>query len=197
MTSKHCTVASAHRVGQFTESVIREMTRMAEDHGAINLGQGFPDFDAPEEVKEAACRAIRGGINQYPVTWGTPRFREAIASYYQDRRGWRTIDPEREVVVTCGSTEAMAATFLAVINLGDEVILLEPFYENYGPDTFLASGIPRVVPLTRPGWALDLDRVQEAIGTRTRAIVITTPHNPTGQPLPPVASARVVCRPAL
>jgi aminotransferase len=171
---------AASRVGLFTESVIREMTRLADEHGGINLAQGFPDFDAPEEVKEAACRAIRDGINQYPVTWGAPGFRAAIAAHYQGRPGWRELDPESEIVVTCGSTEAMAATFMALIDPGDEVILLEPFYENYGPDAFLAAGLPRMVPLTPPDWDLDLDRLAAAIGARTRAIVVTTPHNPTG-----------------
>jgi aspartate/methionine/tyrosine aminotransferase len=171
---------AASRVGLFTESVIREMTRLADEHGAINLAQGFPDFDAPEELKEAACRAISGGLNQYPVTWGAPRLRAAIAAHYAGRPGWRELDPDREIVVTCGSTEAMAATFLSLVDPGDEVILLEPFYENYGPDTFLAGGVPRMVPLAAPDWDLDLDRLRAAIGPRTRAIVITTPHNPTG-----------------
>ncbi len=171
---------AAGRVGMFTESVIREMTRLADEHGAINLAQGFPDFDAPQEIKDAACRAISGGLNQYPVTWGAPRLRTAIAAHYAGRPGWRGLDPELEIVVTCGSTEAMAASFLALVDPGDEVILLEPFYENYGPDAFLAAGVPRMVPLHPPDWDLDLDRLAAAIGPRTRAIVVTTPHNPTG-----------------
>jgi aminotransferase len=180
MTLAGSSRVAASRVGLFTESVIREMTRLADEHGAINLAQGFPDFDAPDELKEAACRAIAGGLNQYPVTWGAPRFRAAIAAHYAARPGWREPDPEREIVVTCGSTEAMAATFMALVDPGDEVILLEPFYENYGPDTFLAGGVPRMVPLDPPDWDLDLGRLEAAIGPRTRAIVITTPHNPTG-----------------
>ena len=170
----------AERVSLFTESVIREMTRLAEDHAAINLAQGFPDFDAPEELKEAARRAIRDGYNQYPVTWGSPRLREAIAAKYA-RFGWPGLDPDEEIVVTCGSTEAMAASFLALVEPGDEVILFEPFYENYGPDAFLSGAVPRVVPLRPPDWRLDLDRLAVVAGPSTRAIVLTTPHNPTGR----------------
>jgi len=171
---------AAARVDLFTESVIREMTRLSDEHGAINLAQGFPDFDAPEAVKDAARRAIAEGINQYPVTWGAPRFRAAIASKYL-RFGWPEVDPETEIVVTCGSTEAMAASFLALIEPGAEVLLFEPFYENYGPDAYLAGGVPKVLPLDPPDWRLDLDRLADAIGPRTRAIVLTTPHNPTGR----------------
>ena len=171
---------AATRVGLFTESVIREMTRLADEHGAINLAQGFPDFDAPEVVKEAARRAVADGHNQYPVTWGSPRFREAIAAK-SERLGWPPLNPEREIVVTCGATEAMAATFLALVEPGDEVLMFEPYYENYAPDAYLSGAIPKVVPLTRPSWGLDLERTAAAIGPRTRAIVITTPHNPTGR----------------
>ena len=169
----------AARVSSFTESVIREMTRLADEHGAINLAQGFPDFDAPEEIKEAARSAIERGVNQYPVTWGSPAFREAIAAKYA-RFGFEGIDPETEVVVTCGSTEAMAAAFLALVDPDDEVLLLEPFYENYGPDSRLSGATVRIVRLTRPGWALDAERVAAAVTTRTRALVVNTPHNPTG-----------------
>jgi aspartate/methionine/tyrosine aminotransferase len=172
--------AGAARVAHFTESVIREMTRLADEHGAINLAQGFPDFDAPEEIKEAARRAIADGVNQYPVTWGSPRFRAAITEKYA-RFGWPGIDPETEIVVTCGSTEAMAATFLATLDPGDEVIVFEPFYENYGPDAYMAGAVPVVVPLDVPDWALDPERLEAACSARTRAIVITTPHNPTGK----------------
>jgi aspartate/methionine/tyrosine aminotransferase len=170
----------AARVGHFTESVIREMTRLADDHGAINLAQGFPDFDTPEEIKEAARRAITSGVNQYPVTWGTPRFREAIAAKY-GRFGWPEPDPDEEIVVTCGSTEAMAAAFLGLMDPGDEVIVFEPFYENYGPDAYMAGAVPVVVPLDPPAWTVDMDRLEAATTVRTRAIVITTPHNPTGK----------------
>ena len=171
--------SAAERVGRFTESVIREMTRLADDHGAINLAQGFPDFDPPLEVLEAAKRAIDEGYNQYPVTWGSPRLREALAAKYR-RFGWPELDPESEMVVTCGSTEAMVASFLALVDPGEEVLLLEPYYENYGPDAFLSGALPRFVPLG-PDWTLDPERLEAAIGPRTRAIVITTPHNPTGR----------------
>jgi aspartate/methionine/tyrosine aminotransferase len=171
---------AAERTERFTESVIREMTRLADEHGAINLAQGFPDFDPPEEVKAAAVRAIESGFNQYPVTWGSPSFRAAIAAKYQ-RFGWPDLDPESEIVVTCGSTEAMASTFLALIEPGDEVLLFEPFYENYGPDAYLSGATPKMVSLSHPSWHLDPDRLREAVGPRTRAIILNTPHNPTGK----------------
>jgi aminotransferase len=171
---------AADRVGRFTESVIREMTRLADEHGAVNLAQGFPDFDPPQELRDAAARALEQGFHQYPVTWGSPRFRAAIAAKYQ-RFGWPEVDPEREIVVTCGSTEAMAAAFLALVNPGDEVLIPEPFYENYGPDAYLTGAVPRVVPLRAPGWGLDVERLAAATGPRTRAVVLTTPHNPTGR----------------
>jgi aspartate/methionine/tyrosine aminotransferase len=158
------------------------MTRLADVHGAINLAQGFPDFDTPDELKEAARRAIAEGFNQYPVTWGSPRLRAAIAAKY-GRFGWPPLDPETRIVVTCGSTEAMAATFLALIEPGDEVVLLEPFYENYGPDAYLAGARPVVVPMEAPHWTLGEDRLAAAVGPRTKAIVLTTPHNPTGRVL--------------
>jgi aspartate/methionine/tyrosine aminotransferase len=171
---------AAARLGYFTESVIREMTRLADVHGAINLAQGFPDFDTPEEIKEAARRAIADGFNQYPVTWGSSRLRAAIAAKY-GRFGWPHLDPDTQIVVTCGSTEAMAAAFLALIDPGDEVVLLEPYYENYGPDAYLAGARPVVVPMQLPHWGLDPDRLNGAVGPRTRALVLTTPHNPTGR----------------
>src|SRR5438445_54970 len=130
------------------------MTRLADQHKAINLAQGFPDFDAPEVVKEAARAAIAAGVNQYPMTWGSPTLRGAIAAKYA-RFGWPEIDPETEIVVTCGSTEGMASTFLALIDPGDEVLLFEPFYENYGPDAFISGAVPRVVALGRPGTFFD------------------------------------------
>jgi len=173
-------LVAALRTERFTESVIREMTRLADEHAAINLAQGFPDFDTPEEVKAAAVRAIEAGINQYPVTWGSPSFREAIAAKYR-RFGWPELDPETEIVVTCGSTEAMASTFLALVEPDDEVLLFEPFYENYGPDAFLSGAVPKMVPLSAPSWELDPDRLGAAVGPRTRAIVLNTPHNPTGK----------------
>ena len=171
---------AAERLDRFTESVIREMTRLADEHGALNLAQGFPDFDTPEEIKLAAQQAIADGINQYPVTWGSPRFRAAIASKYA-RFGWPGVDPETEIVVTCGSTEAMVAAFLALLDPGDEVLLFEPFYENYGPDAYLAGAAPRVVGLSEPGWTVDPERLAAAVTPRIRALVLTTPHNPTGR----------------
>jgi aminotransferase len=172
--------ATASRVSRFTESVIREMTRLADDHGAINLAQGFPDFDAVQEIKAAAVAAIEAGVNQYPVTWGSPTLRGAIASKYA-RFGWPHLDPETDIVVTCGSTEAMASTFLALVEPDDEVLMFEPFYENYGPDAYLSGAVPRMVPLHPPDWSLDVDRLRDAVGPRTRAIVLNTPHNPTGK----------------
>ncbi len=173
-------VRSASRVASFTESVIREMTRLSDEHGAINLAQGFPDFAAPAELKEAAVAAIRGDVNQYPITWGSRDLREAIAASYE-RRGWPSVDPATEVTVTCGSTEAMAAAFLSLIDPGDEIILLEPFYENYGPDSHLAGATVRTVALHPRDWRLDPDELRAAVSARTRAIVINTPHNPSGK----------------
>jgi aminotransferase len=169
----------ATRVSAFTESVIREMTRLADGHAAINLAQGFPDFDAPEEIKDAARRAVADGVNQYPVTWGSPRFRQAIAEKYE-RFGWPALDPEDEIVVTCGSTEAMASSFLALVEPGDEALLLEPFYENYAPDAFLSGAVARPVPMETPEWALDEERLEAAVTPGTRVLVLNTPHNPTG-----------------
>lgn len=171
---------TAHRANTFTESVIREMTRVARAHGAINLAQGFPDFPMPDPMKDAACAAVRGDVNQYAITWGSPALRLAIAEKY--RRLYNLdIDPEREVTVTCGATEAMAATFLALINPADEVIIPEPFYENYGPDGILAGARPVFVPLDPPAWRLDADRIRQAITPRTRALILNSPHNPTGR----------------
>src|SRR5918997_2451522 len=172
----------AQRTATFTESVIREMTRVAALHNAINLAQGFPDFPMPEPMKDAACTAIHGDVNQYAITWGSPPLRLAIAEKY---RRWyeMEVDPERHVTVTCGATEAMAAVFLALIDPGDEVIVLEPFYENYGPDAILAGAKPVFVPLERPHWTLDGDRLKKAFSKKTKAIVVNTPHNPTGRVL--------------
>jgi aspartate/methionine/tyrosine aminotransferase len=168
------------RASSFTESVIREMTRLANLHGAINLGQGFPDFPAPDEVKEAAARAIAEDHNQYPITWGVPAFRQAIAAMYAREHGLG-VDPESEIVVTCGATEAMSASFLGVIDPGDEVIVFEPFYESYGPDAIMAGATLRYVTLRPPDWSFDPDELAAAFGPTTRAIVVGTPHNPTGK----------------
>jgi len=172
----------AQRATTFTESVIREMTRIAQQHGAINLAQGFPDFPMPAPMKDAACAAIHGDVNQYAITWGTPALRIAIAEKYRRWYGME-VDPDREITVTCGATEAMASTFLALVNPGDEVIVLEPFYENYGPDAILADAKPVFVPLEAPRWTLDPDRLRAAFGPRTKAIIVNTPHNPSGRVL--------------
>ena len=170
----------AKRTATFTESVIREMTRVAQQHGAINLAQGFPDFPMPGPMKDAACAAIHGDVNQYAITWGSPPLRLALAEKY---RRWYAmeLDPDREITVTCGATEAMAATFLALLDPGDEVIVFEPFYENYGPDAILADAKPVFVPLEAPDWRIDPDRLRAAFSRRTRAIIVNTPHNPTGR----------------
>jgi aminotransferase len=172
---------TARRTHGFTESVIRGMTRLANEHGAINLSQGFPNFPAPAVLKEAAARAIRDDVNQYAITWGAARLRNALAAKYQDWYGL-AVDPMTQVTVTCGATEAMAASLLAVVNPGDEVIVFEPFYENYGPDAILCDARPVFVPLA-PGEPLDLDRLAAAFSPRTRAIIVCTPNNPTGRVL--------------
>jgi L-glutamine---4-(methylsulfanyl)-2-oxobutanoate aminotransferase len=168
----------------FSESVIREMTRQAQRHGAVNLAQGMPDFPAPAEIKEAACRAITGDINQYAVTWGAKAFRDAIAARTKSYLGL-DVDPEREVTVTCGSTEAMIATLLAVINPGDEIIIFEPFYENYGPDAIISGATPRFVALHPPDWSFDPEELRSAFSRKTKAIIINTPNNPTGKVFTP------------
>ncbi len=171
---------TARRTNTFTESVIREMTRVAREHDAVNLAQGFPDFPAPDVLKEAACEAIRADVNQYAITWGTQNLREALVEKYRDWYGME-VDDVREITVTCGATEAMAAVMLAVVDPGDEVIVLEPFYENYGPDAILCQAKPVFLPLERPSYRLDPDRLRAAVTDKTRAIVINTPNNPTGR----------------
>jgi aminotransferase len=168
------------KADQFTESVIREMTRVALQYQAINLAQGFPDFPCPNELKQAAYEAIAHDVNQYAITWGDKLFRDAIAHKVQGYLGL-TVDPEREITVTCGSTEAMAATMLATVDPGDEVIVFEPFYENYGPDAILANATPRYVTLHPPDWTFDEAELRQAFNENTKAIIINTPHNPTGK----------------
>jgi aminotransferase len=172
---------TARRTHGFTESVIRGMTRLAARHDAINLAQGFPNFPAPEALKEAAVRAIRDDLNQYAITWGAKRLRDALARKYAEWYGM-TVDPEAEITVTCGGTEAMASALLAIVDPGDEVIVFEPFYENYGPDAVLCGATPVYVPMAVDG-ELDLDRLAAAFSRRTRAIVVCTPNNPTGRVL--------------
>ena len=168
------------KADQFTESVIREMTRVALRHGAVNLAQGFPDFPCPLELKKAACEAIQADINQYAITWGDRLFRQAITEKVSWYLGW-DIDPETQITVTCGATEAMAATMLATVNPGEEVIVFEPYYENYGPDAVLANAIPRYVALHPPDWTFDVADLRQAFNSNTKAIIINTPHNPTGK----------------
>jgi aminotransferase len=165
---------------QFTESVIREMTRLAIAHGAINLAQGFPDFAAPEEIKEAAQRAIAENMNQYAITWGAKNFRQAIAEKFERTQGVAA-DPEREITVCCGATEAMIVSLMAVINPGDEVVVFEQFYENYGPDAILSGATSRLVRLRPPDWSFDRDELSKTFGPATKAIILNTPNNPTGK----------------
>jgi len=172
------------KAGQFTESVIREMTRLALAHNAVNLSQGFPDFAAPEEIKAAARDAISRDINQYAITWGAKSLRNAIAEKFTRQHGIE-IDPEREITVCCGSTEAMMSAMMAIINPGDEIVVFEPFYENYGPDAILSGASPRFVRLRPPvgdsEWSFDPDELARAFTANTKAIILNTPNNPTGK----------------
>lgn len=168
------------KASRFTESVIREMTRVCNLHGGVNLAQGFPDFEAPAVMREAAKRAIDEGINQYAVTWGAPRLRDAIARRMTAYNGIPT-DADAHVTVCCGATEAMVAAMLGALDPGDEVIIFEPFYENYGPDCILSGAVPRFVELRPPYWNFDPEELRAAFNGKTRAIVINTPHNPTGK----------------
>ena len=170
----------SQRISRFTESVIREMTRQAMARGAINLAQGFPDFPAPAILKQSAIDAVEADINQYSVTWGAKSFRQAIAAKYRHTYGM-DYDPEQEITVCCGATEGMVATLLAVLNPGDEVVLFEPFYENYGPDTQLCGAETRYVTLHAPDWSFDPDELRRAFNPRTRAIILNSPNNPTGK----------------
>ena len=170
---------------QFTESVIREMTRLAMKHNAVNLSQGFPDFPAPAEVKEAARQAIADDINQYAITWGAKPLRDAIVEKFARTQGV-TFDPEREITICCGSTEAMMSAMMAVINPGDEIVVFEPFYENYGPDAILSGAAPRFVRMRPPAneneqWTFDREELAAAFGRHTKAIILNTPNNPTGK----------------
>src|SRR5215813_3670762 len=165
---------------QFTESVIREMTRLALKHKAVNLSQGFPDFAAPAEIKEAARQAIADDINQYAITWGAKALRDAIVEKFEKTQGVR-VDPEREITICCGSTEAMMSAMMAIINPGDEIVVFEPFYENYGPDAILSGATPRFVKLRTPDWSLDEKELAAAFGPHTKAIILNTPNNPTGK----------------
>jgi aspartate/methionine/tyrosine aminotransferase len=173
------------KVEHFTESVIREMTRQAMLYNAVNLAQGFPDFPAPAEIKQAAQQAVAADVNQYAITWGAKNLRNAIA---RQMKVWQGIgvDPEKEVTVCCGSTEAMISTLLAVCNTGDEVVIFEPFYENYGPDSVLSGAKPKFVKLRPPQdekgeWTFDETELRRAFAKHTKAIILNTPNNPTGK----------------
>jgi aminotransferase len=170
----------SERVQKFPESVIREMTRIADLHGAVNLAQGYPDFSPPAAVVEAAKHALENGYNQYSITWGARELREAIV---RKAKAFNGIDanPEENVVVTCGSTEAMMAAMLSLVNPGDEVVIFEPYYENYGPDAVVSGARPRYVRLEWPGWRLDEEKLKAAFTPRTKALVLNSPHNPTGK----------------
>jgi len=170
----------ALRTHSFTESAIRSMSRLAQQHGAINLAQGMPDFPMPQPMKDAACAAIQGDMNQYANSWGAAPLRLALAERYRRLHGMQ-VDSDLEVTVTCGATEAMTATFMALLDEGDEVIILEPFHENCVPHAALAGARPVFVTLEAPDWKLDVERIRSAITRRTRAILLNTPHNPTGR----------------
>jgi aminotransferase len=173
-------ITASKKAMQFTESVIREMTRLNEIHGGVNLSQGFPDFPAPEVVKEAACAAIMADVNQYAVTWGARPLREAVAREFFRRYGLRVVADE-QVTVCCGSTEAMMSTMMAIVDPGDEVVVFEPFYENYGPDAILSGAMPRYVTLHEPDWTFDPGELAAAFNNKTKAIILNTPNNPTGK----------------
>ena len=171
----------SRKASRFTESVIREMSRLAGLHGAVNLAQGFPDFPAPQEIKQAAADALFADVNQYAITWGAKGLRDAIAAKTaRFHPAWQP-DPETDITVTCGATEGMIAAMLGVLDPGDEIIVFEPFYENYSPDAILTGATPRYVTLHEPGWAFDPDELRAAIGPRTRGLVLNSPHNPTGK----------------
>jgi aspartate/methionine/tyrosine aminotransferase len=168
------------KVDQFQESVIREMSRLASHHGAINLAQGLPDFPCPPQLKEAAAKALLDEINQYSITWGDKLLRDAIAKKASSDLGWN-VDPEKHITVTCGATEAMVATMLAFFDPADEVIFFEPYYENYGPEALLVGAVPRYVSMHPPNWTFDERDLERAFTNKTRAIIVNTPHNPTGK----------------
>src|SRR5687768_18130715 len=173
-------IGISKRVQGFTESVIREMTRVNNQYDGINLAQGMPNFPPPPALVEAAHRALDGDFHQYAITWGAPSLRRAIAEKYRRFYGMET-DPERHVTVCCGSTETMLSTLLAVLNPGDEVIIFEPFYENYGPGCIISGAEPVWIPLEGPDLTFDPDRLRRAVSPRTRAIVFNSPNNPSGK----------------
>ncbi len=171
---------TAHRFDNIRESVIREMTRLAISHDAINLSQGFPDYDPPPQVLQAAVDAIQSGLNQYTITWGYPPLRQKLAEMYSQRLGW-PVHPDEHIVVTCGVTEALAAAMLAVLNPGDEIIILDPAHETFRPAARLAGATPVSVVLPAPDFRLDPEKLAAAVTPRTRALILNTPHNPSGR----------------
>jgi aminotransferase len=173
-------LTGSKKATQFTESVIREMTRLNQLYGGVNLSQGFPDFPAPDEIKDPACAAINADVNQYAVTWGARPLREAVAREFTRRYGVPVVADE-QVTVCCGTTEAMMSTMMAIVDPGDEVVVFEPFYENYGPDAILSGATPRYVTLHEPSWSFDPDELAAAFNDKTKAIIINTPNNPTGK----------------
>ena len=168
------------RVGTFTDSVIRRMTRIANRYGAVNLSQGFPDFAPPREITDRLAEVARTGPHQYAVTWGAQNFREALAKKQQHFSGL-AIDPDREIVVTCGSTEAMMAAMLAVTNPGDRVAIFSPFYENYGADTILSGAEPVYIPLVPPEFSFDAAALEAAFRQGAKALILCNPSNPCGK----------------
>lgn len=170
----------ATRTTNFNQSMIREMTRLAMEHEAVNLSQGFPDFDPPEAIVQAAVDAIRGEANQYTVTWGYPPLRQALAGQYTTQLGW-TVDPDVHICVVCGVTEGITTSLLALLNPGDELIILEPGHENFRPSALLADAAAVPVVLEAPDYRIDADRLEAAVTPRTRALLLNTPHNPTGR----------------
>jgi aminotransferase len=171
---------TANRLTHFRESVIRDMTRLALEHEAINLSQGFPDFDTPAAVKEAAVRAINNGLNQYTITWGYPPLREKLAEMYSQRLGW-SVHPDKHVTVTCGVSEGIITSILSILNPGDEILILEPAHDNFRPSAYIANATPIPVALEAPDYRLDGDKLRAAITPNTKAMLLNTPHNPTGR----------------
>lgn len=171
---------TAQRLSHFQESIIRKMTRLAIEHQAVNLSQGFPDFDTPLALREAAAAALMDGHNQYSPTWGYVPLRRKLAEQYTSRLGWE-VNADEHITVTCGVTEAINAAMLAMLNPGDEIIIIEPAHENYIPSAIFAGATPVAVPLEAPGYHLDPDRLASAVTLRTRAVLLNTPHNPTGR----------------
>src|SRR6188472_2161513 len=170
------------KADRFTESVIREMNRLAVAAGAVSLAQGFPDFACPPELKRAVAEAVEADLNQYAITWGSKPLRDAIAETTPRHfPGWGELDPETQITVTCGATVAMIAAMLGILDPGDEVVIFEPFYENYGPDAILSDAVPRYVTLHEPDWSIDPDELRRAFGPKTRGLVLNSPHNPTGK----------------